>query len=88
MHDDDTGVTGLIDWTGSTRGPVLYDVASTVMYLGGPERAAAFLAAYRGEGPHALWHFSEDPGIERFVPHVPATNASTSQRSKVPLLTV
>jgi hypothetical protein len=24
---------------------------------------------YRGEGPHALWHVSEDPGIERFVPH-------------------
>jgi hypothetical protein len=24
--------------------------------------------------PAALWHFSEDPAIERFVPHVPATN--------------
>ena len=23
----------------------------------------------RGEGPHALWHVSEDPAIERFVPH-------------------
>jgi hypothetical protein len=23
---------------------------------------------YRDEGPHAMWHFSEDPGIERFVP--------------------
>jgi hypothetical protein len=29
---------------------------------------------YVGEGPHALWHVSEDPSIERFVPHVPATN--------------
>lgn len=25
------------------------------------------------EGPHALWHVSEDPSIERFVPHVSAT---------------
>jgi hypothetical protein len=24
---------------------------------------------YRGEGAHALWHVSEDPSIERFVPH-------------------
>jgi hypothetical protein len=24
--------------------------------------------AYRGEGPHALWHVSEDPTIERFEP--------------------
>lgn len=23
---------------------------------------------YRGEGPHALWHFSEDPSIEVFRP--------------------
>ena len=53
MHDDGTGVTGLIDWAGATRGPVLYDVASAVMYLGGPERAAAFLATYRAHGPLA-----------------------------------
>lgn len=24
---------------------------------------------YRGEGPFALWHVSEDPAIERFEPH-------------------
>ena len=24
---------------------------------------------YSGEGPRALWHVSEDPAIERFVPH-------------------
>lgn len=24
---------------------------------------------YRGEGPHALWHVSEDPAIRRFEPH-------------------
>ena len=29
---------------------------------------------YRGEGPHALWHVSEDPGLDVLVPHVPATN--------------
>ena len=50
VHDDRTGITGLIDWTGADRGPVLYDVASVVMYLGGPELAAAFLTAYRDRG--------------------------------------
>jgi hypothetical protein len=24
---------------------------------------------YRGEGPHALWHASEDPTLTRFAPH-------------------
>jgi len=24
---------------------------------------------YRGEGPHALWHVSEDDSIARFEPH-------------------
>ena len=28
---------------------------------------------YANEGPHALWHVSENPGIERFEPHVSAT---------------
>ena len=28
---------------------------------------------YANEGPHALWHVSENPTIERFEPHVSAT---------------
>jgi len=51
IHDDRTGVTGLIDWAGARRGPVLYDVASAVMYLGGPQQAATFLATYASLGP-------------------------------------
>jgi homoserine kinase type II len=51
VHDDTTGVTGLIDWSGAKRGPILYDVASAVMYLGGPEDAATFLDTYRACGP-------------------------------------
>ena len=31
---------------------------------------------YVGEGPHALWHVSEDPSIVRFEPHVSATAQS------------
>jgi uncharacterized protein DUF6886 len=31
---------------------------------------------YRGEGPHALWHVSEDPSITRFAPHRAATAVS------------
>jgi hypothetical protein len=30
---------------------------------------------YANEGPHALWHVSEDPALERFEPHVSATAA-------------
>jgi len=51
VHDDDTGLTGLIDWSGAKRGPVLYDVASAVMYLGGPDGASPFLDAYLAHGP-------------------------------------
>ncbi|MGD0609349.1 MAG: DUF6886 family protein [Streptosporangiaceae bacterium] len=29
---------------------------------------------YDGEGPFALWHFSEDSSLGRFRPHTPATN--------------
>lgn len=51
IHDDDSGATGLIDWAGARRGPVLYDIASAVMYLGGPVRASAFLSTYQRHGP-------------------------------------
>jgi hypothetical protein len=30
--------------------------------------------AYVGEPAFSLWHFSEDPKLNRFEPHVPATN--------------
>jgi homoserine kinase type II len=51
IHDDSTGTTGLIDWSGARRGPVLYDAASAVMYLGGTQRATQFLSTYRANGP-------------------------------------
>jgi homoserine kinase type II len=51
LHNDSTGVTGLVDWAGAKRGPVLYDVASAVMYLGGADNATEFLATYRADGP-------------------------------------
>ncbi|GAA5117143.1 hypothetical protein GCM10023339_27300 [Alloalcanivorax gelatiniphagus] len=51
LHDAATGVTALIDWAGSRRGPILYDVASAVMYLGGADHASAFLRTYRATGP-------------------------------------
>ena len=35
---------------------------------------------YVGEGPHALWHVSENATIERFEPHVSATAASGEPR--------
>lgn len=50
IHDHTTATTGLIDWAGARPGPVLYDVASAVMYLNGPDRAATFLTTYRDHG--------------------------------------
>lgn len=35
---------------------------------------------YVGEGPHALWHVSENASIERFEPHVSATASSHEPR--------
>jgi hypothetical protein len=32
---------------------------------------------YAGEGPHALWHVSEDPSIARLEPHVSETAESS-----------
>lgn len=51
IHDHTTATTGLIDWAGARPGPVLYDVASAVMYLNGPDGAATFLNAYKDHGP-------------------------------------
>ncbi len=48
----DDGRSALIDWAGALTAPLLYDVASTAMYLGGIEAAAPMLAAYAGaDGP-------------------------------------
>ncbi len=51
LHDASTGVTGLIDWAGACPGPLLYDVASAVMYLGGLAASGPFLAAYADTAP-------------------------------------
>lgn len=73
VRDDSTGVTGLIDWAGAQRGPVLYDVASAVMYLGGTERAAAFLSTYRTHGPLAAQELQHLDAFRRFREAVQGT---------------
>jgi homoserine kinase type II len=50
LVDPETGAVGLIDWSTATYGPLLYDVASAVMYVGGPDRAAPMLDAYLATG--------------------------------------
>jgi Ser/Thr protein kinase RdoA (MazF antagonist) len=66
IHDDLSGVTGLIDWTGARRGPVLYDVASAVMYLGGTEHASAFLSTYLSQGPLSAEEMQHLDAFRRF----------------------
>jgi Ser/Thr protein kinase RdoA (MazF antagonist) len=41
---------GLIDWSWAMSGPLLYDLASAVMYVGGSERAEALIEAYLRAG--------------------------------------
>lgn len=49
-YDPDTGFCGIIDWSSAHYGPLLYDLASAVMYLGGARHAAAMTDAYRAAG--------------------------------------
>jgi Ser/Thr protein kinase RdoA (MazF antagonist) len=46
LFDEATDHTGLIDWGRVGVGPLMYDVASAVMYAGGPRTAADLLGGY------------------------------------------
>ena len=48
--DAATGRCGVIDWSYALYGPLLYDLASAVMYVGGPDHAKTLVSAYLGEG--------------------------------------
>lgn len=49
-YEADTRCCGIIDWSSAHYGPLLYDLASAVMYLGGRARAASMIDAYRAAG--------------------------------------
>jgi homoserine kinase type II len=49
--DLDTGRTGIIDWGAAGSGPLMYDIASAVMYAGGPPAAGDLVEAYLAAGP-------------------------------------
>lgn len=59
--DPDTGVCGLIDWSTAMRGPYLYDLASAVMYVGGPDNAGLLIEAYLAR--NALTREEVDRGL-------------------------
>ncbi len=42
---------GIIDWAIALHGPLLYDLASAVMYAGGPAAARELVASYLDRGP-------------------------------------
>lgn len=56
-----TGTCGVIDWSVALYGPLLYDLASAVMYLGGPDCAAGLIEAYQAHG--ALGRVEIDDGL-------------------------
>ncbi len=63
---------------GSPR-PVLGEASGVPRFTGSPVPLASVPVwapppPFEGEGEFALWHFGEDPGLWRFVPHVAATN--------------
>ena len=45
-----TGRCGIIDWSYALCGPLMYDLASAVMYVDGPDRATALIGAYLETG--------------------------------------
>jgi len=47
---DADGVVGLIDWSVAMYGPLLYDLASAVLYVGGIERGRELVDAYLDAG--------------------------------------
>jgi homoserine kinase type II len=49
--DVDTGGVGIIDWGSAFTGPLVYDIASAVMYAGGPDRAADLVDGYVAAAP-------------------------------------
>jgi Ser/Thr protein kinase RdoA (MazF antagonist) len=49
--DLDTGRTGIIDWGSAGSGPLMYDIASAVMYAGGPAASVDLIEAYLAAGP-------------------------------------
>jgi Ser/Thr protein kinase RdoA (MazF antagonist) len=48
--DRAAGRCGIIDWSYALHGPLLYDLASAVMYVGGPGQATSLIRAYLAEG--------------------------------------
>ena len=48
--DPSTGRCGVIDWSYALYGPLLYDLASAVMYVGGPGHAQQLIQAYLAQG--------------------------------------
>ena len=53
------GRVALIDWGATTYGPVLYDVASALMYLGGRREADPFWDAYVAYSPAPVAELTE-----------------------------
>ena len=62
LRQPSTGQVALIDWTATTYGPVLYDVASALMYLGGRPNADGFWDAYVSHSPAAVGELTEHLG--------------------------
>ena len=52
----------LIDWTATTYGPVLYDVASALMYLGGRRNADPFWDTYVSHSPAPIAELTKHLG--------------------------
>jgi Ser/Thr protein kinase RdoA (MazF antagonist) len=62
LRDPDTDQVALIDWSATAYGPVLYDVASAIMYLGGRQNADWFWDAYVSHSPAPVEELTEHLG--------------------------
>ena len=63
--DPATGQTGIIDWGSALHGPLLYDLASAAMYLGGLDAADGMIEAYLASG--VLSQREAEEGLETML---------------------
>lgn len=62
LRQPETGRVALIDWTATVDGPVLYDVASALIYLGGRQNADSFWDTYLSCSPAPVGELIEHLG--------------------------
>lgn len=74
LRQPSAGRVALIDWAATVAGPVLYDAASALMYLGGRQHAEPFWEAYVSHSPASGNELTEH--LDTFIRYRAAVQAA------------